>query len=440
MHKKKSAEVCAKACSTGEKVRMNSSSKANLHPRGVASSETAREINRDVLLHSVHRHQPISRADLARLSGLQPSTVSVIVGQLIEEGWVVSGEQGHLPRGRRPTYVMLNDRHVTLAIDLRPDKANLAMVDINGQIVTRETVPLSAREHADEDLRNVLQKIAQAARTLRAMSVDYCFDGVGVSVSGRVAPETHRLMFSPNAPWIQADLYTELEKALGVPVEMENAANACLYGERWFGKLGQTANVLTVSIADGIGTALLVDGRLLRGRDGMAGEFGHMTLEESGPPCGCGNRGCWEVFASNHAALRYYREFVPESQIDTFQDLLDLAKSGDLYALRAIDRMMHYLGRGLTILCAGLAPEKILIVGDCTALWPRIQPLLESQLIAKAIRPNTPQLMAATDGGTARLRGAAALVFHKLLFRHTELGQPLTLVDERAEAVSSAWN
>ena len=99
--------------------------------RGVASSETAREINRDIILHTIHRHQPVSRADLARLTGLQASTVSVIIGQLIDEGWVLPGTLGHLPRGRRPTFVTLNDKHVTLGIDLRPGKANFALVDIN---------------------------------------------------------------------------------------------------------------------------------------------------------------------------------------------------------------------------------------------------------------------------------------------------------------------
>src|SRR6202167_1695556 len=108
--------------------------------RGVASSETAREINRDIFLHTIHLHQPVSRAALARLTGLQPSTVSVITGQLIDEGWVLPGTLGRLPRGRPPTFVTLNDRHVTLAIDLRPGKANLAVIDINGKILGRETV------------------------------------------------------------------------------------------------------------------------------------------------------------------------------------------------------------------------------------------------------------------------------------------------------------
>ena len=133
--------------------------------RAVASSETAREINRDILLHAIHLHQPVSRADLARLTGLQPSTVSVIIGQLIDEGWVLPGTLGRLPRGRRPTFVTLNDRHVALAIDLRPGKANLAVVDINGKLLGRDTVPyeIEAGSTADE-ARTAIAHIAQAAR------------------------------------------------------------------------------------------------------------------------------------------------------------------------------------------------------------------------------------------------------------------------------------
>src|SRR5580658_5172592 len=309
--------------------------------RAVASSETAREINRDILLHAIHVHQPVSRADLARLTGLQPSTVSVIIGQLIDEGWVLPGTLGRLPRGRRPTFVTLNDRHVTLAMDLRPGKANLAVVDINGKILGRETVAFDLKAGSTPDeARTAIAHIARAARTLRATYGDRLFQGLGVSVSGRVDQRTHRLLFSPNAPWGQIDLYAELQKVLETPIEMGNAANACLSAERWFGNFGDASNMIAISVSEGIGAGMLVDGRVVRGRNDMAGEFGHMPLEETGPVCGCGSVGCWETFASNRAGLRYYRELAPESTLATFQELLDLALKGDIRALRSIDKMM----------------------------------------------------------------------------------------------------
>ena len=358
--------------------------KPNRPGRSVASSETAREINRDILLQTIHRHQPVSRADLARLTGLQASTVSVIIGQLIEEGWLLPGSLGHLPRGRRPTFVALNDKNVTLAIDLRPDHANLAVVDINGKLLSRNTVPFSAPKGSRADARKAIANIARSARSLRAATRNRVFQGVGVSVSGRVDQKTHRLLFSANAPWAQIDLHKELRAVLQAPIEMENAANACLFGERWFGRFGDVSNMIAISVSEGIGAGLLVDGRLLRGRDDMAGEFGHMPFDDSGPVCGCGNKGCWETFASNRAGMRYYREFVPESRLASFQELLERAAAGEIQALRSIDKMTAALARGLTMLSAGLAPEVIIIAGDCTVLWSRICPVLESQLIARS--------------------------------------------------------
>ena len=413
---------------------MNANDKSIRPHRAVASSETAREINRDVLLHAIHVNQPVSRADLARLTGLQPSTVSVIIGQLIDEGWVSPGTLGRLPRGRRPTFVTLNDQHVTLAVDLRPEKANLAVVDINGKILGRDSVACEVRDRSSAEAKKAIAQIARAAQSLQAAHSERVFQGLGVSVSGRVEQKTHRVLVSPNAPWAQIDLYGELQSVLDVPIEMENAANACLFSERWFGNFSHASNMLVVSVSEGIGAGMLIDGRVAHGRDDMAGEFGHMALEESGPVCGCGNVGCWETFASNRAGLRYYRELVPDSSLASFQDLLDLALAGDLRALRSIDKMMTYLARGLSMLAAGMAPEVIIIVGDCTALWPRISPLLESQLIAKSFTPHTPRIVAAIDGDAARLRGAAALVMHKVLFQQSDFAPRQIRGAERAES------
>ncbi len=337
------------------------------------------------------------------------------------ERWAGCRAGGGLP------IVTLNDRHVMLAIDLRPGRANLAVVDINGKLLGRDSVPyeIKAGSTADE-ARTAIARIAQAAHALKAAFGERVFQGLGVSVSGRVDQKTHRLVFSPNVPWGQIDLHEELQRVLETPIEMENAANACLFSERWFGNFYDASNMLVVSVSEGIGTGMLVDGSVVRGRDDMAGEFGHMMLEETGPVCGCGNAGCWEVFASNRAGLRYYQELAPETTLTSFQELLDLALAGDLRALRSIDKMMTCLARGLTMLAAGLSPEVIIIVGDCTALWPRICPLLESQLIARSITPHTPRVVAAMDGDAARLRGAAALVLHKVLFGQADFApQPV---------------
>lgn len=391
--------------------------------RGVASSQTARAINREIILETIHRRQSVSRADLARLTGLQASTVSLIIGQLIEEGWVSPGTLGRLPRGRRPTFVTLNDQHVALAVDLRPTRASVGIIDINGKILRRETIEFTAQDMARPDPKRTIATIARTAAGMRVAYKGRLIESVGVSVSGRVDQAAHKLVFAPHAPWSQPDLEAEFERVLKAGIVMDNAANASLFAERWWGNYSGCRNMLTISVSDGLGAGILLDGRLVRGREGMAGEFGHMPLENSGPVCGCGNVGCWESFAANRAGLRYYNELGPGRELASFQQLLDLALAGDIRALRAMEKMASNLARGLTLLVAGLAPEVVIIVGDCTAVWPRISPIIESELIAKSFTSRIPRIVPAMDGDAARLRGAAALALYKTMFRHPAFEQ-----------------
>jgi predicted NBD/HSP70 family sugar kinase len=381
----------------------------------VASSETAREINHDTLLRLVLLHQPISRADLARRSGLQRSTVSVIVDQLIREGWVLEGALGKLPRGRRPTILHANDQHVVLAVDLRPDTVHVAAVNINGEILHRETVRVIESESVNASFKHVVQEVGRIVRAYRKTFKDRILDKAGVSVAGRVSWKTRELLFAPNMRWGRPNLFTELEKAMGMPIVMDNAANTAVMAQKWQGDYAHVSNMVSVSVSEGIGAGILVNGNLVSGMEDMAGEFGHIPLDPDGPRCGCGNRGCWEMMASNRAALRYYQEENPKHPITCFADIVALAQEGDVYALRAIDRMAYQIGRGMFNIVTSLAPEVIVVVGDCAALWGRIGPLVESYLTSQSLSRRIPKIVAALDGDAARLRGAAVLVWQRVL-------------------------
>lgn len=384
-------------------------------PPRVASSETAREINHDTLLRLVLLHQPISRADLARRSGLQRSTVSVIVDQLIREGWVLEGALGKLPRGRRPTILHANDKHVVLAADLRPDSVHVAALNINGEILHRETIRIADNEAPATSFKRVIQEVGRIVRSYRKMFKDRILDRAGVSVAGRVSWKTREMMFAPNMRWSRPNLFEELEKAMGMPIVMDNAANTAVMAQKWQGDYAHVSNMVSVSVSEGIGAGILVNGNLVSGMDDMAGEFGHIPVDPDGPRCGCGNRGCWETVASNRATLRYYQEENPKRPLSNFSELISLAQDGDVYALRALDKMAHQLGRGMFNIVTSLAPEVILVVGDCAALWSRIGPLVESYLTSHALSRRIPRIVAALDGDAARLRGAAVLVWQRVL-------------------------
>ena len=373
----------------------------------LASSEIARDINRDVILEVIRANQPISRAELARLSGLQRSTVSLIVNQLIQERWVRDGATAHLPRGRHPTMVGLNDDLVMLVADIRPKLATVAVVDLNGRFLSRAQLSVTS------DPEKTISGIVESMLRMKKNHPQRSFEGVGIALPGRVDSASQMLRFAPNLGWREFDIKGAIEKGTGMAVEMDNAANACLLAETWFGGMDGVRNAVLVTISEGVGAGILLNGQLIYGDHGMAGEFGHVPLDINGPQCACGARGCWEVFASSSAALRYHAESKPNATARTIEDLLRLASEEDAKAIAALTRQAEFVGRGLRIISAALAPEVILIAGDIIAAWARLGPVIEKAFSGSILAGLKPRLVPTHEAEVARLRGAAILVLQR---------------------------
>jgi predicted NBD/HSP70 family sugar kinase len=372
-----------------------------------ASSEVARDINRDVVLELIRTKQPISRADLSRLSGLRPSTISAIVGQLLDEKWISEGPVMRLPRGRRPTMLSLNAESVILVSDIRPTQVIIAVVDLNGRFLSRETLPL-----VKDPVRGV-ENIIAAMQKMIANYPDRSFEGIGLSLPGRVDPTTQRLILAPNLSWTNYDIKGAIERNIPLQIEMDNAANACLLSELWFGHMDGVREAVLVTISEGVGSAILANGRLVTGKSGLAGEFGHVPIDPAGPQCGCGRRGCWEVFASSRAAINFYADSAPDAPRPTIMELLNLAEDGDEKALTALNRQAAYLGQGLRIITSVLSPEVILLTGGLTTSWKRFGPIVEKELAKDLLAGTAPRISVMTDVESDRLRGAAALVLQR---------------------------
>jgi predicted NBD/HSP70 family sugar kinase len=377
----------------------------------VATSETARKINRQIALNLLRHLQPMSRADLARHTGLQRSTVSAIVDQLIEEGWVTEGAIGHLPRGRRPRFLHLNlERAGILGVDLRPETTTVGLANVDARFVAQTSWP------TPREPESFVRELVRTVATLRSAHPRIVCEGMGVSLPGRI-DEHGRLIFAPNLGWRDVELKSQLEAAVGLPVALENAANACALAELWFGHHSEhLRHLVAVTVSEGIGVGLLLNGQLVHGANSMGGEFGHASIDENGPPCGCGNRGCWERYASNSAAVRYFMEDAADgndASTDSkprFDDIVKLADEGDPRAVHALERMGRSLAIGLAALATGLAPELMVIVGDVTAAWHRLGPIVTEEVRRRSL-PNAKTRIVATDRATQpRLRGAVTLV------------------------------
>ncbi len=242
------------------------------------------------------------------------------------------------------------------------------------------------------------------------------FLGIGICLPGRTDLHLKNAIFAPNVSWPVRGIKSRIERATGLRVDMDNVANACALSEIWFGSSDGDHDLVVVNVSEGLGTGIFANGHLLRGDNGMAGEFGHVQLDPDGLPCSCGNSGCWETLASNRAALRYYAASTPSGAPCTFEDLLKLAQEKDEAAVAALTLMAVHLGRGLRMIASALAPREIVIVGDLIAAWHTFGPVVDFEM-RKGTLSRWPALRPAYEGKAARLRGAVALVLSDLAAR-----------------------
>lgn len=305
----------------------------------------------------------------------------------------------------------LNEDLVILAVDVHPRQAIVAVVDLNGHFLSREVVTISTNPE------RAMEQMIESMRKLREKHPGKSFEGIGMSLAGRVDAQTQRLVFAPNmAPnlkWSSVDIRATVEKAMGLTVEIENAANAWLLSEIWFGKMDGVRDAVLVTIAEGVGTSILANGQAVYGNSGMAGEFGHVVMDPQGPQCACGTRGCWETFASSNAALRYFAERRPRYREIGIAELHALAEEGDKDAVAALTQQAKHIGRGLRMVTASLSPEVIFIAGDITQVWSLVGPVIEAEMKATMLAGTAPRLTPSEEGGLARLRGASALVLQR---------------------------
>lgn len=223
-----------------------------------------------------------------------------------------------------------------IALDIHPSQTTVAVTDLGGKIVAQNVVALPP------DPNKAIQTIITAIRKLIAAHGDKSFDGIGISLPGRADPHLEKLIFAPNLNWPVSSIKSRIQRATGLHVEMDNVANACALSEVWFGDSDGLHDLVVVNVSEGIGTGIFANGQLLRGANGMAGEFGHVQMDTNGPQCGCGGRGCWETVGSNRAGLRYYEELSGAAAPPSFATLVKMAQADDIHAIKALEKMSSF--------------------------------------------------------------------------------------------------
>ena len=380
----------------------------DLKKASAARSSTIRDINRQIVLNYVRELGPISRADIARETALQRSTISLIVDDLRVDGLIeeVSGES---TGGRPPSLLSLRTADsVAIGVDLGTVKTVMASSDLAGRVLEQEEFP------TDNDVQKTLTKIVHCAQRLIAKN-NGTIEGIGISLPGVVDPETGNL-YVPHFNWRNVPIAETLTRATSLPVSIDNDANAAALAELWFGQpeIREVRDFILVLVEEGVGTGIVFDGQVYRGEGGSAGEFGHMTIGTGAPvQCAAGSTECWEAFASERAALARYRKLSRSngSKDVSFANLMDLALRGERNARAALKETARYLGIGIANVIQGLAPEAVIVGGPIARVWPLIVEDLKVSADSSICRgfPSTP-IMNSTLGPQPTLMGALSLV------------------------------
>ncbi|MFN2242178.1 MAG: ROK family protein [Anaerolineae bacterium] len=388
-----------------------------------------RQINLSAILSHLRENAPISRAALAEITGLNKTTVSSLVSELIENQFVreVGLESGGV--GRKAMLLKLDPAAGCIVSgEIGVDFISVIAADFASEIVWRHQTridPTMGQEAIAERAVALLQQGVTGG--LCACST---LLGVALGLPGLVDQPTGTLLFAPNLGWRDVPVRSILEQTFDAPVFVDNEANLAALGEHYFGAAQGYEEVLYISAGVGLGGGVVHDGQLCRGVTGVAGELGHMTMDPCGELCNCGNRGCWETLVSQRALFRQVRQAMDAGQTSQLSEAVngdfsrltvplvaDAARAGDAVAREAFEAVGHSLGIGVASLVNALNPELVVFGGILSLAWEFLLPAVQEEMQQRALRWNreATQVVLARHGFDACVMGGLAMVLQDIL-------------------------
>ncbi|TDE89602.1 ROK family transcriptional regulator [Occultella glacieicola] len=324
------------------------------------------------VLSTVFAEQPIARTDIARRIGLSSAAVTRATQPLLDAGCLeyneahatdAAGDEAtsRMGRPRRPVRIAV-DYTGTFGVKLTHEEVVGVLVDFGGRIRGQEQRTLVGTD-VDAAIETVVEIITTLDKQARKLGFTHPADHVGLSVSGDVDHATGRVRYSPFLDWRDVDLGARVSQATGKHVVVENDVKALATAEQWFGYARGLDDFALVTIGTGIGSALVVDGALIRGAHSVAGEIGHLPVGDPSVLCRCGGHGCVEAEASTAALLSRCREVAGEPEL-SLRDAVERARSGDAAIAAVFVRAGHLIGLAIASVANIIGPAQVIVSGE----------------------------------------------------------------------------
>jgi glucokinase-like ROK family protein len=396
-----------------------------------------REMNLSLILNTLRLHAPISRAGLSGVTQLNKTTVSSLVRELLENALIreIGVDPTVTDIGRPAINLEVNPEvGYIIGADIGVDYISVIATNFAIEIVVRRyenTADLTTRQEILDRTIAILHEVHDEVTRIGHGQPVF---GIGLGLPGLVDHATGTLLFAPNLGWRNIPIRDTLEAEFSFPVYVDNEANLAALGETYFGA-GQESNyVLYVVSSVGLGGGIVIDGRVMTGAAGFAGEFGHMTLDPGGLHCSCGNYGCFETLVSQHALYRRIRAAVakgkPSSLVDSTEGdlnkltvpmIVQAAHDGDVVALAALEETGHWLGIGIANLINALNPERVVFGGTLSLAHEYLLPVVKEVVGSRALpwSNETAEIVIAEHGPDACMIGGVATVYRVILSNPT---------------------
>jgi len=310
---------------------------------------------------------------------------------------------------------------VVIGVDLGGTNMRTALLSPDGLILDRNKVST----HAAEGWKQVVARLVESIVRYQQIAIGkgLTVAAVGVGAPGVIQMDSGIVVKSPNFPdWNNLPLKKELEKALNMPVFIENDANAAALGEQWLGAGRDINSMILLTLGTGVGGGIVLNNQIWQGADGMAGEIGHMTLIPDGRLCGCGNTGCLEMYASARGIVQSYREAVNSSGIAMVTELsseqiYQAARNGDTVALKVMKDMGRMLGIGIASLINIFNPQMIVLGGGVKEAWQLFINATQEEVMRRAFKvpAERTKIVPSLLGDDAGMVGAAAIAMQKMI-------------------------
>ncbi|MCC6292928.1 MAG: ROK family transcriptional regulator [Bryobacterales bacterium] len=386
--------------------------------RGALKKSDLRVANQRLLLNIIRENQGASRADIVRITGFSPSSVTFVVNRMLRDGLLVETPDGsHAQVGRRPFTLRIRpEAMIAVGAEISHLQSRVVTADLYGNLLKQREIKWQ------RDPRLMLARVGDAIRALAEGIPEERLLGAGISLPGTIDRATGRVIAAEHLDWFDFDAGAILSERSGVTCFFENDAKLGALAERWFCEPGARPleTFVFVVLGEGLGTGVMIEGRLLHGVSGEASEFGHTSIVHDGRRCPCGGIGCWEEYASQRAVERLYAGRINAKRRGRpvgVNEIVQLARQGDSTAIEALREVANYLGTGFANLNAAFNPEAI-VVGDYLAsAWD-----VMGDWVLTAMRSRGPQrflsrlrVIPSRHGHDSTLKGAVALVLSRSL-------------------------